>query len=116
MPAIWAAAVGVGLMTELFHPAGSAAVADLPPEQRIRAFGLLFWATSLGFSVATVTAGVLAKHGYGLLFWINAAASVVAALIVWRRVPETRPPTPEADPASAAAGAPARPTDDHHGR
>ena len=56
---------------------------------------MLFWAASLGFSVATVTAGVLAKHGYGLLFWINAAASVVAALIVWRRVPETRPPTPK---------------------
>ena len=95
MPAIWAAAVGVGLMVELFRPAGSAAVADLPQEQRIRAFGVLFWAANLGFSVATVTAGVLAKHGYGLLFWINAAASVIAALIVWRRVPETRPPAPK---------------------
>ena len=35
------------------------------------------------------------SSGYGLLFWINAAASVVAALIVWRCVPETRPPTPK---------------------
>ena len=95
MPAIWAAAIGVGLMTQLFRPASSAAVADLPPWQRIPAFGLLFWATSLGFSVATITAGVLAKHGYGLLFWINAAASAVAALIVWLRVPETRPPAPK---------------------
>jgi MFS family permease len=92
VPAIWAAAVGVGLTAELFYPAGSAAVADLPPQQRIRAFGLLFWAASLGFSVATVSAGVLAQHGYGPLFWINATASIVAALIVWRRVPETRPP------------------------
>jgi len=95
MPAIWAAAVGVGLMTNLFRPAGSAAVADLPPEKRIRAFGSLFWAANLGFSVAAVTAGVLAKHGYGLLFWINAAASAVAALIVWLRVPETSPPGPK---------------------
>ncbi|TDD64951.1 MFS transporter [Jiangella aurantiaca] len=92
MPAIWAAAVGVGLTAELFYPAGSAAVADLPSQQRVRAFGLLFWAANLGFSIATVTAGILAQHGYGLLFWINASASVVAALIVWRRVPETRPP------------------------
>ncbi|WP_242911354.1 MDR family MFS transporter [Actinomadura terrae] len=92
LPAIWAAAVAVGLMTDLFRPAGSAAVADLPPRQRVRAFGVLFWATNLGFSLATVTAGVLARHGYGLLFWINATASVIAALIVWRRVPETRPP------------------------
>lgn len=92
MPAIWAAAVGVGLTAELFRPAGSAAVADLPARQRVPAFGLFYWAANLGFSVATVTAGILARNGYGLLFWINAAASVVAALIVWRRVPETRPP------------------------
>lgn len=91
MPEIWAAAVGVGLTIELFRPAGSAAVADLPAQQRIRAFGLLYWAANLGFSVATVTAGILAKYGYGLLFWINVVASLAAALIVWRLVPETRP-------------------------
>ncbi len=66
-------------------------MADLPARQRIRAFGLLYWAANLGFSVATVTAGILARHGYGLLFWINVTASLVAALIVWRQVPETRP-------------------------
>ena len=93
VPAIWLAAVGVGLTTELFRPAGSAAVADLPAGQRVRAFGVVFWAASLGFTVATISAGVIAQHGYGVLFWINATASVVAALIVWRRVPETRSPT-----------------------
>ncbi len=97
MSAIWVSAVGVGLASELFRPAGSATVADLPcPRQRIRAFGLLFWAANLGFSVSAITGGVLAQHGYGLLFWLNAAASATAALIVWRRVPETRPPTPRA--------------------
>jgi MFS family permease len=93
MPAICAAAVGVGLMAELFRPVGSAAVADLPAQERLRAFGLLFWAANLGFTVSTVAAGVLVQHGYGLLFWVNAAASVLAALIVWRHVPETRPST-----------------------
>ncbi|WP_067536418.1 MFS transporter [Nocardia crassostreae] len=95
VPAIWAAAVGVGLMADLFRPAGAAMVADLPPEQRIRAFGLLFWAANLGFSVATVTARILARHGYGLLFWINVVAALLAALIVWHRVPETRTATTE---------------------
>jgi hypothetical protein len=33
-----------------------------------------------------VAAGVLVRQGYGILFWINAAASVLAALIVWRHV------------------------------
>ncbi|MGW3967065.1 MFS transporter [Amycolatopsis sp. NPDC005003] len=91
LPGIWAAAAGVGLTLELFRPAGSAAVADLPAGQRIRAFGMLYWAANLGFSVATVAAGVLAKYGYGLLFWINVLASLAAALIVWCQVPETRP-------------------------
>jgi MFS family permease len=97
MPAIWVSAAGAGLASELYRPAGSATVADLPrPRERIRAFGLLFWAANLGFSVSTVTGGVLAQHGYRPLFWLNAAASVAAALIVWRWVPETRPPAPRA--------------------
>jgi MFS family permease len=95
MPAICAAAVAVGLMAELFRPVGSAAVADLPARERVRAFGLLFWAANVGFTVSTVAAGVLVQHGFGILFWINAAASVLAALIVWRHVPETRPPMPK---------------------
>ena len=96
MPAICAAAVGVGLTADLFRPAGSAAVAELPAKERVRAYGLLFWAANLGFTVSTVAAGVLVRQGYGILFWINAAASVLAALIVWRHVPGTRPPTPKA--------------------
>ncbi len=90
MPAIVAAVVGVGLMSELYRPAISAVVADLPAEQRVRAFGLLFWAANVGFTISTVAAGALVQQGYGILFWINAAASVVAALIVWRHVPEIR--------------------------
>jgi MFS family permease len=92
LAAIWVAAFVVGLMADLFRPAVQATVADLlGPGERVRAYGLLFWAINLGFSVSTVSAGVLAKFGYGLLFWLNAASSVIAALIIWRMVPETRP-------------------------
>jgi hypothetical protein len=90
------AAVDVGLMAELFHPAGSAAVADLPARERLHAFGLLFWAANLGVTVSAMAAGVLVRPGYGILFRIGAAASVLAALIVWRHIPETRRPTPKA--------------------
>ena len=116
VPAIWAAAVGVGLMAELFRPAGSAAVADLPQGQRVRAFGLLFWAASLGFSFADghrrnprptrVRAPVLdQRHG------LDRRGTD-------RLAPGARDPSAdvEADPASTAAGSPARPTDDRHGR
>lgn len=96
MVAISAAAAGVGLMAELFRPVGSAAVADLPEKERLPAFGLLFWAANLGFTISTVAAGVLVRQGYGILFWFNAGAALLAALIVWRRVPETRPPIQKA--------------------
>jgi MFS family permease len=89
-PVIWVAAVGYGLTAGLFRPAGSAAVADLPPEQRVRAYSLLYWAANLGYSVAATVAGVLASRGYGLLFWLNAVAVLAAALIVVAAVPETR--------------------------
>ncbi|TDU83514.1 putative MFS family arabinose efflux permease [Kribbella voronezhensis] len=92
METIWAAAFVVGLLGDMFRPAVSATVADLlQPKERVRAYGLLFWAINLGFSVSTVSAGVLASVGYSLLFWINAGTSVVAALVIWRMVPETRP-------------------------
>ncbi|MFD2473262.1 MFS transporter [Amycolatopsis silviterrae] len=92
-PVIWAAALGYGLAAGLFRPAGSAAVADLPAEQRTRAYSLLYWAANLGYAVAATVAGVLASRGYGLLFWLNAVAMLAAALIVVTAVPETRSPS-----------------------
>ncbi|MGW1344954.1 MDR family MFS transporter [Kribbella sp. NPDC002412] len=92
MVMIWVAAFVVGLLGDLFRPAVQATVADLlQPGERVRAYGLLFWAINLGFSVSTVSAGVLASIGYGLLFWLNAATSVIAGLVIWTMVPETRP-------------------------
>ena len=81
MALIWVTAFLVGLLSDLFRPAVQATVADLlQPTERVRAYGLLFWAINLGFSVSTVSAGVLASFGYGLLFWVNAATSVIAGL------------------------------------
>ncbi|WP_329000595.1 MFS transporter [Kribbella sp. NBC_00709] len=92
MALIWVTAFLVGLLGDLFRPAVQATVADLlQPTERVRAYGLLFWAINLGFSVSTVSAGVLASFGYGLLFWVNAATSVVAGLVIWMMVPESRP-------------------------
>jgi MFS family permease len=92
MVMIWVAAFVVGLLGDLFRPAVQATVADLlQPAERVRAYGLLFWAINLGFSVSTVSAGVLASSGYGLLFWLNAGTSVIAGLVIWTMVPESRP-------------------------
>jgi MFS family permease len=99
MVMIWVAAFLVGLLGDLFRPAVQATVADmLQPGERVRAYGLLFWAINLGFSVSTVSAGVLASIGYGLLFWLNAGTSVIAGVVIWAMVPESRPVLDEGTP------------------
>ena len=90
--AVAVAAFAYGLCLDLFRPAVQAAVADVVPDaERPRAFALQFWAVNLGFSIATPLGGFLASRGYWLLFVLDAATSVVFALLILRSVPETRP-------------------------
>lgn len=77
------AAGAVGLAGDLYRPASAALVADLvDPADRPRAYGLLFWAINLGFSVAAVAGGWLAERGYGLLFVADAATCAGFALLI----------------------------------
>jgi MFS family permease len=86
-----AAAFAVGLTIDMYRPASAAIVADLiTPAERPRAYGLLFWAVNLGFSVAMVFGGLLARAGFIWLFWADAVTCVAFGLLVWRAVPETR--------------------------
>lgn len=90
--ALIAAAALLGLLLDMFRPASQAMVADMvPAEDRARAFGLNFWAVNLGWAVAMVSAGSLARTGFHTLFWINAATAAAFGILVWRSVPETRP-------------------------
>lgn len=87
-----AATFGLGLTIDLYRPAASALVADLvAPAERARAYGLLFWAVNLGFSVAMVLGGTLARAGFVWLFWADAVTCAIFGLLVWRAIPETRP-------------------------
>ncbi|TDW21603.1 MDR family MFS transporter [Kribbella kalugense] len=111
MVMIWVAAFLVGLLGDLFRPAVQATIADLlQPTERVRAYGLLFWAINLGFSVSTVSAGVLASVGYGLLFWLNAGTSVIAGVVIWAMVPESRPVLDESAPRRPLLGVALRDT------
>jgi MFS family permease len=111
MVMIWVSAFLVGLLGDLFRPAVQATVADLlQPTERVRTYGLLFWAINLGFSVSTVSAGVLASVGYGLLFWLNAGTSVIAGVVIWAMVPESRPVLDETVPRRPLLGVALRDT------
>jgi len=85
------AALLLGLLGDLYRPAVSAAIADLVPSQdRVRAYGLLYWAVNLGFAVGSALGGLLATRGWYLLFFGDAATTLAYAAIVWLRIPETQ--------------------------
>jgi MFS family permease len=89
---IAAAAFLLGLFGDMYRPAVSAAISDLvAPEERVRAYGLLYWAVNFGFAVGAALGGLLSKHGWYLLFVGDAATTLIYAAIVWLRVPETQP-------------------------
>ena len=89
-----------GLAVDLYRPAVSAMIADLvAPEDRPRAFALVYWVINLGVAVAGVTGGLLAERSFWLLFVLDAATCLAFAVLIARKVPETRPPR---DPSRAA--------------
>jgi MFS family permease len=95
---IFAVTFVFGVTVDMYRPASDALVADLvSPAERPRAYGLIFWAVNLGFSLAMVLGGTLARAGFLWLFWADAATCVLFGVIVWRLVPDTRPvPGPQA--------------------
>ncbi|MEH0842679.1 MFS transporter [Micromonospora sp. CPCC 205711] len=105
LPTVAAGALLLGLFAEAARPAFGAMMIDVVPEKdRLRAFSLNYWAINLGFACAAVLAGFAAQAGYLLLFVVDAATTVITALIIFTRVRETR--VAAAPTAQQGAGAP----------
>jgi len=102
-PAVACAVFCVSFLGDMYRPACSAMVADLIPDERQRAFGLVYWAINLGFSGAMIVAGVLMRFGYLVLFAADAATTLAFAALVALRIQETRPEGAQAHPLHIAA-------------
>jgi MFS family permease len=88
----------LGLTSNTARPAFSAMMTDIvPPADRIRAFSLNYWAINLGFAIAPLLGGLLAASGYLTLFLVDAASTLVFAVLVFLKVPESRPEVVVAD-------------------
>lgn len=93
----------VGMTSNASRPAVQAMIADIvAPKDRVRAFSLNYWAINLGFAVSAAAAGLIARHGYLTLFLADAGMTLACALIVFGKLPESRPARPE--PGGAALG------------
>lgn len=98
------AAFTVALLGEMYRPAMQAAVVDLvPPADRVRAMGLIYWAINLGVAIGVSVGGLLATVSYTLLFVGDGLTTLLFAALVWRALGETR--VPSARPATAGGAA-----------
>ncbi|RME99514.1 MAG: MFS transporter [Bacteroidetes bacterium] len=82
---LWATAISIfvlSMIADAFRPANNAALAYYSrPENRARAYGLLRLAANLGFSTGPVLGGLLiASLGYEMLFWVDGATCLLAAI------------------------------------
>ncbi|WP_369235006.1 MDR family MFS transporter [Streptomyces sp. R21] len=89
---IAAVAFVVGMASNASRPAVQAMMADIVrPEDRVRAFSLNYWAINLGFAVSSMAAGFIAEFSYLAGFLIEAAMTLVCAVVVFLKLPESRP-------------------------
>ncbi|MEW2292206.1 MFS transporter [Streptomyces sp. NPDC006743] len=90
--AIAAVAFLVGMASNASRPAVQAMMADIVrPEDRVRAFSLNYWAINLGFAVSSMAAGFIAEFSYLAGFLIEAGMTMACAVVVFLKLPESRP-------------------------
>ncbi|MEU8570014.1 MFS transporter [Streptomyces pathocidini] len=89
---IAAVAFLVGMASNASRPAVLAMMADIvAPEDRVRAYALNYWAINLGFAFSSMAAGFIAQHSYLAGFLGEATLTLVCAVVVFMRLPESRP-------------------------
>ncbi|MCB5166183.1 MFS transporter [Streptomyces bambusae] len=90
--AIAAVAFLVGMTSNASRPAVQAMMADIVrPEDRVRAFALNYWAINLGFALSSAGAGLIARYSYLAGFLGEAALTLLCAVLVYVKLPESRP-------------------------
>jgi MFS family permease len=95
----------VGWLGEMYRPAVAALISDVVPrEKRMRAFGLLYWVINLGFAFAMVLGGLAATRSFLALFVVDATTMALYGVLVFLRVPETRPSLTGAEAGAAGPG------------
>jgi predicted MFS family arabinose efflux permease len=74
----------LSVVNDAFRPANSTAIATYSKEEnRTRSYSLNRLAINLGWAVGGAIGGFLASINYHLLFWVDGATNLAAALLLW---------------------------------
>ena len=93
-------AVFIGLLSRISGPAHQAMVADiLPEDKRQEGFGILRVMGNLTWVIGPIIGGFIAGRSYFALFVIDAVVSCLVAILVFFKIPETKPES-EGEPES----------------
>jgi MFS family permease len=82
----------VGLLSRVAVPAYDAVMADILPEaKRQEGFGIMRVAFNYAWIFGTALGGLIAARSFLALFIMDALLSVIAAIVLYRFLPETKP-------------------------
>ena len=82
----------LSFVNEAFRPANSTAIAFYSKEEnRTRSYALNRLAINLGWAVGSGMGGFLAKINYELLFWVDGATNIAAAILIWTFLKPVKP-------------------------
>jgi predicted MFS family arabinose efflux permease len=74
----------LSMVNDAFRPANSTAIiAYAKDDTRTRSYALNRLAINLGWALGSAIGGVLAAINYKLLFWVDGATNIIAALLLW---------------------------------
>jgi MFS family permease len=83
LPQVLVGMAVLSAVSEAMRPATLALVGDLaPPELQRQAFALNRLAINLGMSVGPALGGFLAAHSFQMLFWVDGATTLAAAIVL----------------------------------
>ncbi|MER6959077.1 MFS transporter [Streptomyces sp. NPDC000618] len=94
----------VGMTSSASRPAVQAMIVDIVrPEDQVRAFSLNYWAINLGFAISSTAAGFVAEYSYLAGFLGEAIMTLACAVLVFLKLPESRPKQVKATAETPAA-------------
>jgi MFS family permease len=93
LPAVYVSVLLCGLVAQLYRPAAAALLSELTPQhQQVMIYAIYRLMINVGTTAAPLLAALLITFSYDLLFWVEAGAALVYAVIAAITLPRRKSP------------------------